>query len=150
MDREIKFRVWEKNHKKWIDDFAMFLTTGELLKYDRKAGGEYETVMRTEEAMKELLDYDYKSIEVIQYTGLRDEYGKEIYEKDIVTDAVGRTWLIQYSVKLCSFVFNWINKKSITNEIQTLQNFNSAQLPFTKEGNIYANPELLNQQEVKK
>ena len=133
MDREIKFRVWlpkEPESEEYIVEYEMC----------------YDLAFEDYEPINDLLNGVNN---LMQYTGLKDKFGMEIYEGDIVTDAVGRTWLIQYSVKLCSFVFNWINKKSITNEIQTLQNFNSAQLPFTKEGNIYENPELLKQQEVK-
>ena len=148
MDREIKFRVWEKNHKKWIDDFAMFLTTGELLKYDRKAGGEYETVMRTEEAMKELLDYDYKSIEVMQYTGLIDRYGKEIYEGDILKSLLDDRWfdwLVSFNEG--AFIVQNIGVDGyLMDEYRLTSSMAMDRLVI---GNIYENPELLKQQEVK-
>ena len=74
--REIKFRAWHE----WGDTTGRFLKPGMI--YDEKSG----------DCLKWLND-GQKITNIMQYTGLKDRNGKEIYEGDVfkteLTDSIG-------------------------------------------------------------
>jgi uncharacterized phage protein (TIGR01671 family) len=66
--REIKFRAWHNNAKRYMEDLCLYLDSGEL-------GDVSECFHNLENKEDYVLE---------QYTGLKDKNGKEIYEGDIV------------------------------------------------------------------
>lgn len=64
--REIKFRAWDERRKKFVPEFNV-TEAGSVFHINS-----FETC--------EPLD-----VKIMQYTGLKDRHGKEIYEGDIVT-----------------------------------------------------------------
>lgn len=61
--REIKFRVWCKYHDDWEKHPVLITPSGEVLEGTKYVGKDHI---------------------LVQYTGLKDHKGKEIYEGDIV------------------------------------------------------------------
>lgn len=71
MNREIKFRVWDKDLKR----IRYLNTEHDFIRFDSLGQGYYEN-MQT--GLGEWFS------DLMQYTGLKDKNGKEIYEGDIV------------------------------------------------------------------
>lgn len=118
--REIKFRAYNKKYG--IHDGMQEVTS---LFPRRKA------VMCTNWRCK------FEDIELMQYTGLKDKNGVEIFEGDIVKDA----WDILMVVKYINTGF-YLCRKNINGQYTKVSNWRNLN---TKEviGNIYENPELL-------
>lgn len=137
--REIKFRAWDKSQNK------MYQVRG--INFDNE-----DLWLKINET--QIMGANLFEVELMQYTGLKDKNGKEIYEGDIVT----------YSVK----GFKKINKTVMTfNEEHGAYLFGiyeGVKMPCGKKtrmnkytrksvnnveviGNIYENPELLKEGE---
>ena len=123
--REIKFRAWDKDLKRWtnysIDD-------GLLMFYDKHAEC-WET------------DQEGERFILCQYTGLKNFNGKEIYEGDIVRAVGFSKWIgvAKYSDKNQAFVFEAIDKNYRGSRVSMTQFDRHVKII----GNIYENPELL-------
>jgi uncharacterized phage protein (TIGR01671 family) len=135
--RDIKFRAWDESRSKMVynfsgkpvaDGYQLFHEDGGMFCGNHQDNG------------------DWQQPELMQYTGLKDKNGKEIYEGDVVEDRFGRKMLVgEWNYRLCWIAitetnfhhadfFDWV--ESINGELSGI-----AKVEII--GNIYENPELL-------
>ncbi|WP_373443322.1 YopX family protein (plasmid) [Lacticaseibacillus paracasei] len=133
MKREIKFRVWDHNTDTMMipDDFEF--CDGEICWIDagREAGP------------KSGNDGDPGQFEIMQYTGLKDKNGREIYEGDIIVThpkskyEAPKSGVVQYGGSRPMFGY-----KTEDGEEYDIWSSN-AYRTYEVIGNIFENPELL-------
>lgn len=121
MEREIKFRAWDKRKKEMFYDWCIDPDGGWFGDF---GDGSEDIALKY---------YKNGKIEVMQYTGLKDANGKEIYEGDIIR-VNGRNMEVFFK----DGYFGW------GQEHDGKYSFD----PFGDEkieviGNIYENPELI-------
>lgn len=146
--REIKFRIWDYDLKRFVEQEFNFLinSKGELF------------IFRNDK----LTFFDKEPYEITQHTGLKDKNGKEIYEEDIVEfddvfeDEYGEV-CDGFNRAVVKFengentLTNFLDENSQTFESVEDRNTSFKTLIESIEakviGNIYENPELLEAKE---
>lgn len=133
MSREIKFRAWLKEDKKMVNVETMDFTD-KSIQHLKKSEINNAYILRRE---------SFDDVELMQYTGLTDKNGTEIYEGDIIKYKFpyDRRLIHISPVKFLETETSFGIKDRYGNEIPlyriTTGNF------FEVIGNIYENPELL-------
>lgn len=132
--REIRFRAWDKKRKEMIYNEFHLTAYGELISFGES-----------------------KSWELMQFTGLHDKKGKEIWEGDIVHvehREWDEYWTVEYDEGEAKFiVFNQLNSQRDFISINPKLGISDGGLyvEVTQDiywqpeviGNIYENPELV-------
>ena len=140
MNRVIKFRAWDKENEKMMPVNDLHLNCDGIIglnEYKRSDKPDY-TFMRNPEKYV-----------IMQHTGLKDDFGREIYEGDIVkakiiieiplndcsmveTDMIEECGVVKYNIEEVGYepFLSWNRKYGNIEMIEIL-------------GNIYENPELL-------
>lgn len=155
--REIKFRAWDRKTKRMVFKVAGYSSTREEIPIDQVGESEYgedpffavqfEVVYKEVFEGKETMVVEYILYDQIfhndrfvpmEFTGLKDSKGKEIYEGDIVRISDNHTEVI-----------NWIGDGDWMGEKQPLVGFihhaSIYKKPIEVIGNLYENPNLLSQ-----
>jgi uncharacterized phage protein (TIGR01671 family) len=145
--REIKFRIWDKKYKTMDDVLELDLDlkvgmSGYRIDYDKDPGEDCSP------SPSPALNY-FKFDEVIlmQYTGLKDKNGKEIYEGDIVNiyHVIDKKrcnegkYKVKYEKTISGFP---IILQPFTDYDEEIGGYHTPS-HFEVIGNIYENPELM-------
>lgn len=131
MNREIKFRAWYYD-KDWPEfSYMTFVCSIDFVKQKAKIG-----------VLENI--YKFNQIKLMQYTGLKDKNGVEIYEGDIVR-YYGRNAIVKigfpHDDKLYPYGVCVEYIKYNLKEVEYLYKFNLEDIEVI--GNIYQNKELL-------
>jgi uncharacterized phage protein (TIGR01671 family) len=127
--REIKFRAWifgslDSYAKPFMEEVAAIVwdIKGPCIKWTR-----WEEISCPGEYI------------LMQYTGLKDKNGKEIYKGDIVKNLDGDVALVQWDEDVVGFALYWIEDDGLV-----FGTWGSKDGPYLEViGNFYENPELL-------
>ncbi len=124
MKREIKFRMWNNGEM----FYAPHYLSSNLSPYITLNGLYYVDGVHQ------------KDMILMQFTGIHDKNGKEIYEGDVVRyiQHLFNTPVEQFPIKIKEV--KWLDWEAKWNLLET----NAGESNFEIIGNIYENPELLN------
>lgn len=133
MTREIKFRAWHKQSKKML--FVSDIKGVISLQKDSTEIYEVGCAEKTNHGWKNGGSHEIDDVELMQYTGLTDKNGKEIYEGDILTCKLELPAVVEYIEREASFkiVYKEDRRFDLVPDIDAMKVI----------GNIHENPELL-------
>ncbi len=115
--REIKFRAYHPARKQWAEDVSVHSDGSFRAEYEETEKLDYET--------------DLKESKIMQFTGLLDKKGKDIYESDIIKPFGDGTNLTRVYWDYAAWqVYGGGLLYSIVDHLEVV-------------GNIYETPELL-------
>jgi len=120
--QKIKFRAWDKKVKQMLEIEKIHFSMNKIICFDLYQKKKVFSQKSFRKSSKDII--------LMQYTGIKDKNGKEIYEGDIVkTQYIGSegTKEIKYNIKYNFSGFGFI------------ENLDTSEII----GNIYENPELL-------
>ena len=124
--RETKFRLWDRFEQRYLNiselqSCYISPVDGCILFLDG-----YDTDARY-----------YKE----QYTGLKDQNGKEIYEGDIIKTGLNELAVIEYNCDLLAYIAKEVGYEQYDIEGRDQRENDTLEVI----GNVYENPELLNE-----
>ena len=127
--REIKFRAKRTDNGEWVYGDLQHVQRINTKEQAEQSGRRSEPAVR-------IANYDVDEQTIGQYTGVHDEYGKEIYEGDVIfqTNVFGER---KYSVEYINGAFCLCRNGDIWLTLVDVR------LSIYVRGNIHDNPELL-------
>jgi len=144
MNREIKFRFWDKEHKLFNNVPLMINPWGEIYTYSTNEQTGDMLCYVDKEILKEL-KFDKNNYILQQFTGLQDQNGTEIYEGDILRNIEPDGQLRISEVVFQDGRFGTLRDAPFS-ETSLVRGFHAGfkkQVSYEIIGNIYGDPELL-------
>lgn len=121
--REIKFRAWDIKTKTMYQDIPLITLSSHVKEKNEKLNKCLESFQS-----------DSVKFRLMQYTGLKDKNGKEIYEGDIVKYGFkSENGIDEFVSKVFFDEYMWVTNEHSLNRISNVEVI----------GDIYQNPELI-------
>ena len=134
MGREIKYRAWDELEKRmWtLEDAGEDSGDGSIQYFSENGSLEFGRLEFYDIGLG--INSNFTKFPLMQYTGLKDKNGKEIYEGDIlsISDREGDNQVVYFAEGFYC-----------TDEFALFELTRSKTRTFEVIGNIYENPELL-------
>jgi uncharacterized phage protein (TIGR01671 family) len=138
MARELKFRAWDgiKMHNNVGVHPHMIKS---LVKHDKCKNQDSDCDYEEGQDGSIIVCQRFEAYKIMQFTGLWDKNGKEIFEGDIVKTPTDKPMVISWSKKFASFI---IDREGWMFSHWFGESFNGQDVEVV--GNIYENAEILN------
>ena len=124
--KNIKLRAWNKKEKYMDDDFCVHAD-----------GCVYQEARNKYDTPNQEIEPDYDGLTVIEFTGLKDNNGKEIYHKDLIVN-LSRNGKSPHVVEWSDKLGGWVGVYGFL-EYLIAQELNEIELV----GNIFENKHLI-------
>ena len=155
MSREIKFRAWDNKRRIIVGNDLLFAFANCALYYQRDKVIELRDGLQNPYLADRNNELEMDLI-YLQYTGLKDKNGKEIYEGDLIKfinlmpiEAKEEIAEVKFVLEdnFLPYIYPFVNISSYNYETKHFEGFGVNSKDCEVIGNIYENSELLNKRE---
>ena len=140
--RSFRCKAWDWDEKKWHEDVAIIGGVPAVIEDAPEDSIVISVEMKdkTINAYSDWAKYVMKpGWSLVQYTGLKDKNGIEIYEGDLIRVRANNSGLLQVEF-VNAYVGGWVLTHHLVDEYVSLGARNQSEIEIV--GNIYENPDL--------